>query len=327
MANVRFILDNTSIDSADLSSSTGDIDTNYPVTNIQKINRSMPLRTTGTENDLTIKGTLDSPTDVSALVLGRHNFSETITYRLYLYSDNNWSSQIYDSTELTVTADQASVLGLYMWGEFAWGTIAWGADKPDLDNREFYDVVLWLEDTYAIQSYTIEIGVAGGVPINRFYCDDSSIYCDDTSITCDMEAYGPVGPSGESGIPYYEIGRVYLGEYIEPTYNLSAGHTISWKENTVQYRPNSGTLRSDVVTSNKSFEFSLSHIPEADRISLHRQLIAKGLREDFYVSLFPGDTSSNKEVDYSGMVKLTKVPKYTNYINGYYKSNFVMEEI
>jgi hypothetical protein len=321
MSNVRFILDNTSIDSADLSTSTGDIDTGYPVENIQKINRSMPLRTTATTNDLVIKGTLAAPSNVSALVIGRHNFSETITYRLYLYANDDWTgTPLYDSTELLVTAEQASVLGLYQWGEFAWGTIAWGADKPDLDNREFYDIVLWFADKdtpYTIQSYTIEVKVAGGIPINPFWCDESLIFCDDTSITCDMLAYGPTG----------EIGRVYLGEYIEPTYNLSAGHAISWKENTTQYRPSSGTLRSDKVTSNKSFEFSLKHIPEADRRVLHKQLIAKGLREDFYLSLFPENASNTKEIDYSGMVKMTKIPKYTNYINGYFKSSFVMEEI
>jgi hypothetical protein len=330
MSNVRFILDNTAVDSATLSTASAAIDASYPVENIQRISRSKPIRSVEAANTLDIKGTLSSTVDVSALVLARHNFTQYITYQLFLYSDTNWSNAVsnYTAVEYNVSSADASVSGLYQWGEFSWGSITWGADKPNVDNRQFYDIVLWLDNIHTIQSYIIRLNITDGIPIDAFYCDEATITCDDTDITCDMLGYGSSGaPAGDSGIPYYEIGRVYLGEYLEPAYNLSLGHSISWDENTTQYRPSSGTLRSDTTTSNKRFEFDLKTIPETDRDNLHRSLIDKGLRDDFYVSIFPDDDSNDKEVDYSSMVKFTKVPKYTNFINEYYKSKFVMEEI
>ena len=334
---IRFILDNDAIDNATLSSSPT-ADTSYPVDNLKLISRSKPMRSVDAESQFDIKGTLTEDQIISSLVLARHNFSSTITYTLNLYSDASWTTPIanYTPEDILVTADQASISGLYEWGEFAWGTITWGSDKPDLDNRNFYDIVLWLDQPHTIRSFMIRLNVYGGAIVNPFYCDESTILCDGSvvgnpsiTITCDMLGFGggTGDPGATSGIPYYEVGKVFLGPYIEPLYNLSPGHTISWEENTTQYRPSSGTLKADLVTSNKAFEFSLVTIPESDRVALHKQLVNKGLSEDFYISMFPNNASNAKEVDYSGIVKLTKMPKYTNYINSYYKSNFVMEEV
>ena len=334
---IRFILDNDAVDNAELDTNVSE-DPNYLVNNLKKISRSKPLRSVDADANFDITGTMDIGQEVQALVIARHNFSAAITYQLFLYSDDNFSTPVADYTpvEYPVTADQASTSGLYEWGEFAWGTIAWGADKPDLDNRKFYDIVLWLSQPYTIKSFMLRLNLNSGAIINPFYCDEEKILCDGSvtdnptypMITCDMVSFGGgTGPAAESGMPYYEVGRLYLGPYLEPTYNLSSGHGISWSENTTQYRTTSGTLRSDIATTNKAFQFSLVTIPESDRIDLHKQLITKGLSEDFYISMFPGDTSTTKEIDYSGMVKLTKMPKYTNYISGYYKSNFVMEEV
>ena len=334
---IRFILDNDAVDNAELDTNVSE-DPDYLVDNLKKISRSKPLRSLTADANFDIKGTLTDEQVVQALVIARHNFSNAITYTLSLYSDDNFSTPVADYTpvEYPVTADQASTSGLYEWGEFAWGTISWGADKPDLDNRKFYDIVLWLSQEYTIKSFMLRLNLNGGAIVNPFYCDEVSILCDGSvvgnlsypTITCDMVGFGGgTGPAAESGMPYYEVCRLYLGPYLEPAYNLSAGHGVSWSENTTQYRTTSGTLRSDIVTTNKAFQFSLVTIPESDRVVLHKQLITKGLSEDFYISMFPEDTNSTKEIDYSGMVKLTKMPKYTNYINSYYKSNFVMEEV
>ena len=55
--------------------------------------------------------------------------------------------------------------------------------------------------------------------------------------------------------------------------------------------------------------------------------IRQAQRKNLYISIFPENSSSTKEIDYSTMVKLTKVPKYTNFIAGFNKSSFTMEEI
>ena len=183
MPNIRFILDNDAIDSATLSAGgTGAIDTEYPLDNIKRTSRSKPMISVDAESATTvdIKGTMTAEHEVQALVLARHNFSETITYQLFLYSDESWGTPVanYTPVEYTVTSDQAAISGLYEWGEFAWGTINWGADKPDLDNRQFYDIALWLDQSYTIKSFTITISVLSGAIINPFYCDEETILCD-----------------------------------------------------------------------------------------------------------------------------------------------------
>ena len=66
---------------------------------------------------------------------------------------------------------------------------------------------------------------------------------------------------------------------------------------------------------------------ETDRTTIQNALRKVGLRKDFFISLFPEDVDNEKIVDYSGIVKLTKVPRYTEYAPKYYKSKYIMEEV
>lgn len=334
---IRFILENA-IDSSTLDTPSN-FDSAYPVDNIKKISRTKSVRSIDAENEFIINGELTTAVDISAMVLARHNFSNTITYRLQLWDGALQTGTEYDTGYIEVTATEAAT-ALYQWGQFTWGSIPWGADEKDTDKRQFYDLVWWKTDSAVtnVLSYSIKLLVEGASPAgNPFYCNDITIYTDGeyddngtpAIITCNMTTLdaGGTGDPVEPGIAYFEIGRVYLGEYIEPSYNISLNHAISWPENTSQYRANSGTLRSDIVTSNRAFEFDLKTIPEVDKEPLHKKLITKGLREDFYISMFPEDTSEDKIIDYSGLVKFTQVPKYTEFISGYYKSKYIMEEI
>ena len=334
---IRFILENA-VDVSTLDAPQY-LDPAYPVDNVKKISRTRSVRSTDATIEFIINGDLSSTVDISAMVLARHNFSNTITYRLELFSAVGQSGSLYDTGYVDVTDEEAAT-SLYQWGGFPWGSVPWGADEKDTDKRQFYDIVWWKTDGAVpnVLSYSIKFLVEGASPTgNPFYCNDISIYTDGVYdnngtpavITCNMTTLdaGGTGQPVEPGISYFEVGRIYLGEYIEPSFNISLNHAIAWPENTSQYRANSGTLRSDQVTSNRSFEFDLKTIPEIDKEPLHKKLIAKGLRDDFYLSMFPEDTSGDKTIDYSGLVKFTRVPKYTEFINGYYKSKYLMEEI
>ena len=50
-------------------------------------------------------------------------------------------------------------------------------------------------------------------------------------------------------------------------------------------------------------------------------------RDDFFISLFPNSCNKTRELDYSGIVKLTKIPKYTEYAQNYYSAKYIVEEI
>jgi hypothetical protein len=330
---IRFILDNAVDDSA--LTASGNVDADYPVDNIKKIARTKYVRSTAADVEFIMYGTLTTAVSVSAMVLAKHNFSNSITYQLKLYdAADQGGTKVHDTGLINVSTIEAAS-ALYQWGGFLWGNSPWGGDAKTADNRQFYDLVWWGAATYEnVLSYSIHLNVAEGGTYNPFYCNDITIDCDGVYgdgdiITCNMSTLdsGGTGVPVEPGIAYFEVGRVYLGEYLEPSYNISLNHAITWTENTMQYRPSSGTLRSDLVTSNRRFEFELKTIPEEDKTPLHNELISKGLRDDFYVSMFPEDDSEDKIIDYSGAVKFTKVPQYTEFINSYYKSKYIMEEI
>ena len=229
---------------------------------------------------------------VNAIVLGRHNFPSGTTLRIYLYEGQTWDSfdLLYDSGILTVTDTDAGSAAVG-WGDFLWGTIAWGQD--------------YLSDEFAPSRNYVHWITTGAI---------SNVGC--WKIVLDVPTTTEL-----------EVGRLFLGQYIEPTYNLSLDHKLSWEEHTTQYRTEGGTLRSDIATPVRKIEFELGTIHASDRPELQSGLRYVGMRKDFYISLFPEDTNQDRITDYSGIMKLTKVPVMQEFAPLYYKSKYVMEEV
>jgi hypothetical protein len=316
---IRLILNNkTDIASLDADPA---LDEDYGVTHLATRPRKSTARSISTLADQTLMGTWTSTVPISSLVIGRHNFSRYMKYRFILYSDAAYNDIIYDSGQLTLTDDQ--IASDYLaWGEFPWGIVPWSLNNKDKSYEPYKNIVMWLDQVYNALSFKLilypDLTLGPGI-----YCNEQDVYANNSLIFCNV---GEFTVASDTGIPYFEVGRLIMGEYEEPTYNISYNHTMTWDENTSQYRAGSGTLRSDNPTVNKKFEFNINTIPEADRITLYKEFSEIGLTKDFYISMFPNDNSYDKELDYSGIVKLTKIPKYTNFITGYYKSSFVMEE-
>lgn len=130
-----------------------------------------------------------------------------------------------------------------------------------------------------------------------------------------------------SGMSYIDVGRLFVGDFIEPTYNISYGHALSYEEQTKQYRTASGTLRSDVALPYKRFNFNINTISEADRAILMEAFADVGKRRDFYMSIYHDPNTEVKSIDYSGIVKLSKIPKYTEIQCSWYKSKYTMDEV
>ena len=126
---------------------------------------------------------------------------------------------------------------------------------------------------------------------------------------------------------YFQIGRLFLGNSISIAIGASFGHNIYWNENSSQYRTEAGTLRSDIVTPNKVIEFSLNTIYESERSALQRALAITGKQKDFFISLFPESCDPNFQIDYSGIVKMTKIPRYTEFAPSLYSAKYTVEEI
>lgn len=299
-------------------------DPKYIIENVQIMDRKKVFRSSNVEAQ-TIELTFDSPQTISAIILGRHNFSKEVTYRIRLIYDELTTR--YD-TGVTLVGEENAATDLWMWGEFTWGSIAWGADK--LNNfSTYYNLPIWLDQTYT-DIYTIIIDLAWDITpeLAPLLCNNNVILCNDNTILCNAVVYEisggePVDPN----IEYFEIGRLIIGEYVEPTYDVAPGISLTWKENITQIRPSSGTLHSDYATTNKEIVFDLSVIPTTDFEPLHDKLVDYGLNKDFYASIFPIENNIDKKRDYSGIFKFTKVPKYDYNIGCYYKSQFTMEEV
>jgi len=198
---------------------------------------------------------------------------------------------VWDSGILNVTTDTVGS-SLWEWGSFLWGAEAWGSDRVSEEFSPPSNIVEWIPTVQTqIRGFKIELFAAGGT------------------------------------ISYFEIGRLFIGKYIQPTYNIGYGHSLTWQESTKQYRTDAGSLRSDISIPFRKFEFNLGTITESDRVLLQHELRNVGLRKDLFVSLFPEDASNNKKLDYSGIVKMTKVPKFTEFAQNYYKAKYIMEEV
>ena len=198
---------------------------------------------------------------------------------------------VWDSGILNVSTDTVGS-SLWEWGSFLWGAEAWGSDRVSEEFSPPSNIVEWIPTVQTqIRGFKLELFVAGG------------------------------------NISYFEIGRIMIGKYIQPTYNIGYGHSLTWQESTKQYRTEAGSLRSDVSIPYRKFEFNLGTITESDRVLLQHELRNVGLRKDFFVSLFPEDASNDKKLDYSGIVKMTKLPKFTEFAQNYYKAKYIMEEV
>jgi hypothetical protein len=130
--------------------------------------------------------------------------------------------------------------------------------------------------------------------------------------------------SGTVNNDNFQIYRLFCGEYIEPEIQVDINNSIHWKDNTRQYRTDAGTLRSDIISTSKVMEFSIGAMREADRIDIQRLLSTVGLRHEFFIDLFPEGT---ERMDYKGVVKLTRIPKYLEFADNIYSSRYIVEEI
>jgi len=198
---------------------------------------------------------------------------------------------VWDSGTLNVTTESVGST-LWEWGAFLWGSEGWGSDQIVAEYTPPANIVEWIPIVQTgIRGFKLELLTAGG------------------------------------SVAYFEVGRLIIGKYIQPTYNIGYGHSLTWEESTKQYRTDSGSLRSDNSIPYRKFEFNIGTITEADRIVLQHELRNAGLRRDLFISLFPEDVSLEKKTDYSGIVKMTKVPKFTEFAQNYYKSKYIMEEV
>jgi hypothetical protein len=202
----------------------------------------------------------------------------------------------------------------------------------------------FLEGT-GYQLYLYRSLTATGTPISYTNAGSKSVSADQEATENDGIQYNipiwiedvsgePLGSIGSfklvissTSMSYFQMGRLLMGNIFSVNIGASYGHSVYWKENSKQYRTEVGTLRTDMVTSSKIIDFTLGIMTEEERTKIQRALSIVGKRDEFFISVFPDDCSSLKEASYSGIVKMTKVPKFREFAPNLYNSKYTVEEI
>ena len=117
MATMRLCALNVA-DTATVTATTAN--SSYPASNLQSPLRGNVLRTTGVTANREIKLTWASNQTVNFVAIARHNWTASATWRVQLYSDDAWTTQIEDSG--TVTAWDGSLLAAMATAEGAYAT-------------------------------------------------------------------------------------------------------------------------------------------------------------------------------------------------------------
>lgn len=125
-------------------------------------------------------------------------------------------------------------------------------------------------------------------------------------------------PTNSDG--FLEVGRVYLGEYFEPTYNVDLGHNIRWESDVQQNPTAGGSVHTVEVEGYRVLDFQLSHIVDTERADLFEATRQISKHRDVFVSLIPGQGGAT-ERDYSFAAKLVEMPTFNSqagrYVNSY----------
>lgn len=126
---------------------------------------------------------------------------------------------------------------------------------------------------------------------------------------------------------YLEAGRLYIGMALESSINPLWGDvTVSWLDQSTQYRTDGGSLRTDIAQFFRSLSVSLSKIANTERAKFMELARWAGKRKDLFVSVFPTE-GSEEERDYAMAAKFTNDMAQTPASWGVYSMQFELEEI
>lgn len=121
----------------------------------------------------------------------------------------------------------------------------------------------------------------------------------------------PVNPAG-----YLDVTRIYMGRHFSPRVNFNYGGTFGFDTASEQIRIEDGGLFSSGGEVWRKNSFTLAYLDSADRAAFIKALRDVKKDDDWFVSLYP-EQSSQLEIENSYACKFTTLPPVTaaNYNN------------
>lgn len=174
-------------------------------------------------------------------------------------NDVTWRIRCYGSAGQTGTlvydSGTLNFISLLGWGEFEWGGDPWGASSMDG----------W-PDKFATHWFT-------------------AISCRSMSIT--------ISDSGNTD-GYLEAGRLFIGRYFSPEKNCDWGPALKWIDTSKQFRTAGGSIRTENKFLYRQLDFNLSWLNKNEAERLLNMQRKNGLRNDYFISLYPEETGQYK---------------------------------
>jgi hypothetical protein len=196
-----------------------------------------------------------------------HYVSCVCLYRNNFTSAATWRVRVWEDTTLTTALYDSGTV--YCNPPVPLGSLEWGVDELGdslYSDWDYAIAVAWFAPTLT--------------PV----------------ITIDVA--DPAAPSG-----YLQASRLFVGQYFEPSIGPSDGLSLSWVENTQQARTEGGSLRVEAGASWRKLNVDLGDMTDADRMRLSNMARGRGMRDDVFVSVFPGQ-ADEMERDYQMQARI-----------------------
>lgn len=97
----------------------------------------------------------------------------------------------------------------------------------------------------------------------------------------------------------WDMSRVVLGSHFEPSRNASYGLSLSWSDTGQRSRTEGGAVIAEPGEIYRSMSMAFNRVGTADRPTWSALAYAAGNTNEVFVSVFPNDSNSQQEMDYS----------------------------
>lgn len=126
-------------------------------------------------------------------------------------------------------------------------------------------------------------------------------------------------------IAYVDVTKIYFGQHIEPSANVSWGHSVGWVDTSSTRRTAGGTIVGRPRDPNRQLQFSLDYLSETDRpvfMEMDRKI---GKTKDIFISVYP-EQGGQLEIDYSFAGKFTEITPLKRPRKNHFSKSYRIEE-
>lgn len=211
-------------------------------------------------------------------------------YRGNFSATATWRVRVWADGAMTTTAYDSGTV--YICPPAPLGSLEWGVDPLSKNLYSDWD--------YAIAVAWFDPVLAAGVTI---------------------DVYDPENLDG-----YVQASRLFVGQHFEPAVGVSGGMQLGYRENSQQARTEGGSLRVEAGAIWRTLQVDTREMAEADRLRMIDITRNSGMRNDVFVSVFPG-RADELERDYQLQARLAQQNPFTTNVPLIHNATLIFEEL